>query len=170
MKKVGANPSEAPEIDRLGFLLHATSLRSTFTLAISFELSPFAVKAMFWFCVSQSDNRKSYTQFWLSAELSRPLIPLFIFPFTFTTFAEQLPRFWRAKLSRARSSRHQIKLTKALPLPVGRYRRILPALRTNQIAGSVTVPSWKKINVKMTCNVDNGLKFSKMSITNSTRI
>ena len=30
---------------------------------------------------------------------------------------------------------------------MGRYRRILPALRTNQTAGFVTVPSWKKIKV-----------------------
>ena len=37
-------------------------------------------------------------------------------------------------------------LTKALPWPVGRYRRILPALTTNQNAGFVTVPSEKKIN------------------------
>ena len=36
-------------------------------------------------------------------------------------------------------------LTKALPWPVGRYRRILPALTTNQKAGFVTVPSEKKI-------------------------
>ena len=37
-------------------------------------------------------------------------------------------------------------LTKALPWPVhvGRYRRILPALTTNQNAGFVTVPSEKK--------------------------
>ena len=37
-------------------------------------------------------------------------------------------------------------LTKALPWPVGRYRRILPALTTNQNAGFVTVPSENKIN------------------------
>ena len=36
-------------------------------------------------------------------------------------------------------------LTKALPWPVGRYRRILPALITNQNAGFVTVPSENKI-------------------------
>ena len=36
-------------------------------------------------------------------------------------------------------------LTKALPWPVGRYRRILPALTTNQNAGFVTVPSENKI-------------------------
>ena len=30
---------------------------------------------------------------------------------------------------------------------VGRYRRILPALTTNQNAGFVTVPSEKKINI-----------------------
>ena len=35
-------------------------------------------------------------------------------------------------------------LTKALPWPVGRYRRILPVLTTNQNAGFVTVPSEKK--------------------------
>ena len=35
---------------------------------------------------------------------------------------------------------------KALPWPVGRYRRILPALTTNQNAGFVTVPSEKKNN------------------------
>ena len=35
----------------------------------------------------------------------------------------------------------------ALPWPVGRYRRILPALTTNQNAGFVTVPSEKKINI-----------------------
>ena len=33
---------------------------------------------------------------------------------------------------------------KALPWPVGRYRRILPLLTTNQNAGFVTVPSEKK--------------------------
>ena len=33
---------------------------------------------------------------------------------------------------------------KALPWPVGRYRRILPPLTTNQNAGFVTVPSEKK--------------------------
>ena len=37
-------------------------------------------------------------------------------------------------------------LTKVLPWPVGRYRRILPALTTNQNAGFVTVPS-KKDNI-----------------------
>ena len=37
--------------------------------------------------------------------------------------------------------------TKALPWPVGRYRRILPALTTNQNAGFVTVPSEKKIKL-----------------------
>ena len=36
-------------------------------------------------------------------------------------------------------------LTKALPWPVGSYRRILPALTTNQNAGFVTVPSENKI-------------------------
>ena len=36
-------------------------------------------------------------------------------------------------------------LTKALPWSVGRYRRNLPALTTNQNAGFVTVPSEKKI-------------------------
>ena len=35
---------------------------------------------------------------------------------------------------------------KALPWPVGRYRRILPALTTNQNAEFVTVPSENKIN------------------------
>ena len=34
---------------------------------------------------------------------------------------------------------------KALPWPVGRYRRILPALTANQNAGFVTVPSENKI-------------------------
>ena len=38
------------------------------------------------------------------------------------------------------------KIFPRLPLPVqGRDRKILPALRTNQIAGFVTVPSCKKI-------------------------
>ena len=41
------------------------------------------------------------------------IIPMLIFPFTFTTAAEQLRRFWRVKLSRVRSSRSQIKLAKA---------------------------------------------------------
>ena len=36
---------------------------------------------------------------------------------------------------------------KALPWPVGRYRRILTALTTNQNAGFVTVPSEKKISL-----------------------
>ena len=36
-------------------------------------------------------------------------------------------------------------LAKVLPWPVGRYRKILPALTTNQNAGFVTVPSAKKI-------------------------
>ena len=56
-----------------------------------------------------------------------------------------------------RSPRRQIKLTKALPWPVGRYRKILPALRTNQIAGFVTVPSEKKIILVMyqTLNSEN---------------
>ena len=40
-------------------------------------------------------------------------------------------------------------LTKALPWPVGRYRRILTALTTNQNAGFVTVPSEKKKNNKI---------------------
>ena len=35
----------------------------------SLELSPFAVKAMFWFCVNQSDCRIPYTYFWLWSEL-----------------------------------------------------------------------------------------------------
>ena len=33
--------------------------------SILLELSLFAAKAMFWFCVNQSDYGKSYTQFWL---------------------------------------------------------------------------------------------------------
>ncbi len=76
---------------------------------------------------------------------SRPLIPLLIFPFKFTTVGVQLHRFWRTKLSWVCSSHREMKLTKVLPWPVGRDRRILPMLRTNQIAGFVTVPSWKKI-------------------------
>ena len=44
------------------------------------------------------------------------------------------------------------KIFPRLPLPVqGRDRKILPALRTNQIAGFVTVPSGKKINLIITC-------------------
>ena len=39
----GLNYTEAPEVDKLGYLRHKTSPRSTFTLAISLELSPFAV-------------------------------------------------------------------------------------------------------------------------------
>ena len=35
------------------------------TLSILLELRLFAAKAMFWFCVNQSDYGKSYTQFWL---------------------------------------------------------------------------------------------------------
>ena len=35
------------------------------------------------------------------------------------------------------------------PWPVGRYRRILPALTTNKNAGFVTVPSEKKIIILM---------------------
>ena len=49
-------------------LLYHEYLRSGFRrdiAAISLGLSPFAVWAMFWFCVSQSDDRKSYIQFWL---------------------------------------------------------------------------------------------------------
>ena len=96
----------------------------------------------------------------------KPLIPLLTFPFIFTMVAEQLPRSWRAKLSRARSSRRQIKLTKALLLPVGRYRRILPALtpalRTNQIPGFVTVPSWKKVNI---CYLPAGRSVSWKTVT-----
>ena len=38
------------------------------------------------------------------------------------------------------------KAKKALPWPVGRYRRILPALTTTQNAGFVTVPSENKMN------------------------
>ena len=38
----------------------------------------------------------------------------------------------------------------ALPWPVGRYRRILPALTANQNAGFVTVPSENKIKIYMT--------------------
>ena len=37
----------------------------------------------------------------------------------------------------------------ALPWPVGGYRRILPALTTNQNAGFITVPSEKKIIIYM---------------------
>ena len=37
-------------------------------------------------------------------------------------------------------------LTKALPLPVGRDRKIRTALRTNQIVAIATGPSEKKIN------------------------
>ena len=40
-------------------------------------------------------------------------------------------------------------LTKALQWPVGRYRKILPAITTNQNAGFVTVPSEKKIIICM---------------------
>ena len=39
------------------------------SLSIPLELSLFAAKAMFWFCVNQSDYGKSYTQFWLWPEL-----------------------------------------------------------------------------------------------------
>ena len=38
---------------------------------------------------------------------------------------------------------------KALPWPVGIYRRILPALTTNQNAGFVTVPPEKNIKTDM---------------------
>ena len=36
---------------------------------------------------------------------------------------------------------------KVLPLPVGRDRKIWTVLRTNQIAGFVTVPSKKKVKI-----------------------
>ena len=45
---------------------------------------------------------------------------------------------WQRKLGCTR------RLTKALPWPVGRDRKILTGLRTNQIAGFITVPSEKK--------------------------
>ena len=45
---------------------------------------------------------------------------------------------WQRKLGCTR------RLTKALPWPVGRDRKIPTGLRTNQIAGFVTVPSKKK--------------------------
>ena len=45
---------------------------------------------------------------------------------------------------------------KALPLPVGRYRRILPALTTNQNAGFVTMPSENKINIFILLILDFG--------------
>ena len=41
------------------------------------------------------------------------------------------------------------RLTKALPWPVGRDRKILTGLGTNQIARFVTVPSQKKIKNKI---------------------
>ena len=40
------------------------SFRSVFRCTL-LELSPFAVKLMFWSCVNQSDYKKFYTQFWL---------------------------------------------------------------------------------------------------------
>ena len=43
-------------------------------------------------------------------------------------------------------------LTKALPWPVDRYRRILPALTTSQNAGFVTVPYEKKIKCHIHTN------------------
>ena len=45
---------------------------------------------------------------------------------------------------------------KALPWPVGRYRRILPALTTNQNAGFVTVPSEKNDNMYFICMREGG--------------
>ena len=44
----------------------------------------------------------------------------------------------------ARGRKSVSNLTKALPWPVGRYRRILPTLTTNQNAGFVTVRNEKK--------------------------
>ena len=64
--------SKSREIDRSeGFyriiIIFGVSLErlSTRHRRHSLGLSPFAVWAMFWFCVSQSDDRKSYIQFWL---------------------------------------------------------------------------------------------------------
>ena len=58
------------------------------------------------------------------------------FPFTLTTVGEQLHKFWRAKLSWVRSSRHA--RTAKLParsVDRGQDRKIPPAPRTNQIEG-----------------------------------
>ena len=52
------------------------------------------------------------------------------------------------------AARGRQNLTKALPWPVGRYRRILPALTTNQNAGFVTVPSENKIKDNLPVNVE----------------
>ena len=58
------------------------------------------------------------------------------FPFTLTTVGEQLHKFWRAKLSWVRSSRHA-RTAKLLARSVdrGQDRKIPPAPRTNQIEG-----------------------------------
>ena len=50
------------------------------------------------------------------------------------------------------------RLTKVLPWPVGRDRKILTGLRTNQIAGFVTVPSEKKISYLTGYGVYKGRK------------
>ena len=41
------------------------TLSICFSLYSLLELSPFAVKVMFWSCVNQSDYKKFYIQFWL---------------------------------------------------------------------------------------------------------